>query len=147
MISFFWRKGFYLNGRIHFYHDFTITYFLNSLFGFSLFFVNLLFIRLEHEWACQTNSNVRGRLALLRTMVLVEQPLEFLYLLNYYLIVTFPILLDQKFQSQLNLLPYYLNRTYRGIAMYINRPLRRRSRARTFASKPNRVFRVKDYWL
>lgn len=147
MISFFWRKGIYFNSRLYFYHDLTFLYFIKNLFGFSLYFLHLLFLRLEHNLASTDYSKFRNKIPLLKELIISEQSIEFTYMLNYYLKITFPVLLDIQFQFKLNLVPYYLTRTYKGISLYINRPLRRRTRGRTFASKPNPNFKIKDYWL
>lgn len=147
MISFFWRKGFYFNSRLHFYHDLTFIHFIKNLFGFNMYFLHLFFSRIEHTYAANSLAKFRNNTPLLRELIISEQTIEFTYMLNYYLMVTFPVLLNLNFQFKLNLIPYYLTRTYKGLSLYINRPLKRRTRGRTFTGKPNNIFKVKDYWV
>lgn len=147
MISFFWRKGFYFNSRIYFYTDHNFFYFITKLFGFNTFFVYLFLLRLEHFSASKSMIRFWDRAISKKEIIFAEQSLEFLYMLNYYLIITFPVLLNMEFQFKLNILIYYLTRTYKGFSLYVNRPLKRRSWGRTFRGKPNKHFKISDYWL
>ncbi len=71
--------------------------------------------------------------------------LVYLYILNYYLLLTYPILLNIQYQYYFNLLIFYLIRTFKGFSLFINKPIRRRSRGRTFKNKINKTFKLSNY--
>lgn len=67
------------------------------------------------------------------------------YLLNYLLVRLFPVLLDLARQIRLNIIFFFFVRTYRGFALRFSKPLRRRTRGRTYfrrymAKPPNAFF-------
>lgn len=79
------------------------------------------------------------------TKSLTILPLVSLYLLNYYLLLTYPVLLNIQYQYYFNILIFYLIRTFKGLSFYINKPVYRRSRGRTFKTKLNKVFKLSNY--
>ena len=131
MVSFFWQRGFYYN-RQFFFYDETTLFSIHQLFGLSSLFWRYFFNRCEGFKALPhltptkllTYTNRRTSLTVLKTH---EQ-----YLLNRLLVCTYPILLNFYLQLRLNLLFFFFARTYRGFALRYSRPLRRRTRGRTF---------------
>lgn len=130
MISFFWQKGFYFNGQLFFYSGALLKQ-LKLNFGLNLFFLKMYFLRLEDfenfnitSILNKTNLSLNIKFSQLTT---IEQ-----FLFNSFLINFFPVFLSIKKQLKFNILRFYLLRTNRGLSLFFNKPISRRSRNKTF---------------
>ena len=139
MISFFWKRGFYFSGSLEFYSN-KDFYFLKKLHGISWQFIKLLLFRFEY-----TNSRINN---LYKTKFTDLKWID-LFVFNFYLAKTFPILLSTLRQHKFNMFFFYLIRSFKGICFYISRPVYRRTRARTFKKnqKKKPTIRVAVSWF
>jgi hypothetical protein len=53
---------------------------------------------------------------------------------NSFLVITYPVLLNIRFQQKFNIFFFYMIRSTRGISLKLGKPLRRKTRARTYLS-------------
>ena len=111
---------------------------LIKLFGFSVFFLKLFFRRIE--WNVPSITTYYNK-------SLISISILYLYILNFYLLITYPVLLNIQYQYYFNILIFYLIKSFKGLSFYINKPIYRRSRGRTFKNKINKIFRLSNYWF
>lgn len=136
MISFFWKRGFYFNSSLEFYAQKDFFY-LRNLLGISYFFINLLTHRLE----------LLKHKTFIPLLKLKDLKFINLFVFNYYLAVTYPVLLNLKYQYKFNLFFYYLIRSFKGTCYLINRPAYRRTRGRTFKTNKKKILRPSYNWF
>ena len=135
MVSFFWQRGFYYNRRFYFFSE--LSFFdLRTISGLSYFFWRLFVFRCEglNNWPLIVSNSyfISYTNRTLRTETLKN---EHKYLLTYLLIRLYPVLLNLNEQLRLNIIFFFFIRTYRGFALRFSRPLRRRTRGRTYFRK------------
>lgn len=132
MVSFFWQRGFYFNRRFFFFSDFSFFH-LRGIFGLSRLFWRFFLMRCD-GWGGSLVPAL-GRPVLNYTTRL--RPLDDLlvahrFILTHMLIRLYPVLQTIVDQYRLNVIFFFFTRTYRGFALRFNRPLRRRTRGRTY---------------
>lgn len=133
MISFFWKRGFYLTGRLFFYTNFTLLTLYSTFWGLGITWLRLITTRLELP-VLRSGESVFNSFKNLSQFNLHALTETMSFLFNFYLIVTFPVFLNMEYQKKINLLFHYLIRSSRGLKLFINKPLSRRTRARTYRS-------------
>ena len=142
---FFWEKGFFFNRSFFYFDEFFLKNFTN-LYGFGNKFLTLWYYRCENfyiklkkpnmvknQWE-PTNFFIKPPVTIniYKNLILEDMPFINLYLLNYYLLQTWPIAKHLKIQNKFNVWFYYLTRTYRGYSLRTSKPLKRRTRYRTY---------------
>ena len=144
MVSFFWQKGFYFNGRILFFKQLSF-YKLGCLFGLSKTFINFWLLRCEGLVHVRSNQFLLSTVS--KTTNLSKLTSQETFLFNVYLSQTFPVLLNVHSQLRFNMWFYFITKTYKGIALRINKPIKRRSRARTYINsqmaRPRTLYKLK----
>lgn len=135
MVSFFWKRGYYFNGSLFFYNSHTWFTFIGKLnYGLSIHFVKIILAQCEF-----LNIKSCGILSQLKGFYIADQPLKVRYLLNSLIITTFPVFVNFKTVFVLKLVRFYVINTFKGFSLYINKPLKRRSRSRTYLSSKRRL--------
>lgn len=137
MVSFFWQRGFYINRQLFIYNNLTFFTF-NRVFGLSHEFVRLFSARCEgfHNPQLVLAQNYKHHLPVcLRKIPLTLLSTTERLILNILLTRTFPVLLSFFNQLRFNLYFYYFTKTYRGFALRMGKPLKSRTRGRTFHSR------------
>jgi len=135
LVSFFWKRGFYFNGSLFFYKSHTWYTFLGKLnYGLASKFIKIILAGCE-----LFNINSDSTLTLLKDIRISEQPLKVRYLLNSLIISTFPVFINFKTVFVLKLVRFYVINTYKGISLFFNKPLKKRSRSKTYISSKRRL--------
>lgn len=132
MVSFFWQRGFYFNRRFFFFSDLSFFQ-LRRIFGLSQLFWRFFLTRCD-GWGGRLVP-VSGRPVLhysARILSLEDLALAHRFVLTHMLIRLYPVLQITLDQYRLNIIFFFFTRTYRGFALRFNRPLRRRTRGRTY---------------
>ena len=152
MVSFFWHKGFYFNRRLYFFEQFFIKDF-SKLYSLSDRFLLLWRYRCE-GFSNDTPANIRQPLSPVINGSLLSYKYRLyplsgfsttqLFLLNVYLLRTWPVILNFKHQLRFNMWFHFLNKTYRGLSLKIGKPLRKRTRGRTYHKK-SKSNKYRDY--
>ena len=133
-----------MNSRFFFLTDFNL-YGFAKLNGLSANFLYLWFLRCEgFNFSYRLNrSNLISYGS--AKWELSQLNYDESFLLNVYLLRTLPVLLNLTTQLRFNMWLFYITKTYRGIAYKLNKPLRRKTRARTFykphMSKPLSLYK------
>lgn len=156
MISFFWKRGYYFSQYFYNYKiNYTLYHFMQHHYAASTFFIKLLVLRCEFSTEhlfTQWQNNLLDRKPIIsysRSISLITQFNLFKFLLNFLIVSTYPVLVDFRLTEVFHLLIYYLLCTYKGISLYINRPLYRRTRGRTFSPGKKKIHMMHPllkYW-
>jgi hypothetical protein len=149
MISFFWQRGFYYNRKLFFYNDYNL-YSIRSVRGIGFTFWKLYFLRCDGFKNIRYNP-IKYSLPLLRYSSRGTQLTALTnneqYLLNVTLFRTFPVLMSLNNQLRLNILFYFFTNTYKGYALRFGKPLKQKTRARTYfkknMKKPPKLYKQK----
>lgn len=148
MVTFFWQRGFYFDRRMRFFDHLTLRD-LRLLQHLSLHFINLFIKRLEVGSFGRAESRRLGfRLqSNISTHALSQLSDQERFVFNVLLATHLPMLLNLALQLKINILFFYYTRTFRGIALKLGRPLKRKTRARTyfkpFMTKPPGLFKLR----
>lgn len=129
-MSFFWQKGFYLNGQIYFYSNKPLNFFILEIFGISYYLLNLFILRWENFHLIRIRFNEKRPNNLSTEFYRLKEGDH--YILNHYLLLTLPVLVNLKSQYRFNINFWFLTKTFKGLSFKNNKPYRRRSRAKTF---------------
>ena len=134
MVNFFWQKGFYINQKLIFYSD-TSLYTFTHVSGISHTFIKLFGARCEGFSVLTSKTTPTAKKVLTleaKASRLCNLTLTEKLTLSTLLARTLPVLLDIKHQLRFNMHFFFFTRTYRGFALRLGRPLRRKTRGRTF---------------
>lgn len=157
MVSFFWKKGYYLNQYFFPYKPlFSLYNFLHYHYALSVCFMKLMVLRCEF---IPTNPLIYNYCTVLnrkrifsssKSVIIQTQPGVFKFILNFLIVTSYPVLVNIRLVEAFNLILYYLLRTYKGFSLMFNKPLYRRTRGRTYS--PNKKnsqalkFVSKQWW-
>lgn len=93
--------------------------------------------------ASGVNRDVRG-MALTSLSSVKYQTLTFTF--NNFLVVTYPVLLSIRAQQKFNIFFFYMIRSSRGISLKLGKPIRRKTRGRTYLNfywtKPKKAYQM-----
>nr|YP_011027863.1 ribosomal protein S13 [Euplotes cristatus]UPM52073.1 ribosomal protein S13 [Euplotes cristatus] len=132
MVSFFWQRGFYFNRRFFFFSELSFFQ-LRRIFGLSQLFWRFFLKRCDGWGGSLVPTSGRPVLCYTaRSRSLEDLIPTYRFVLTHLLIRLYPVLQIIRDQYRLNVVFYFFIRTYRGFALRFNRPLRRRTRGRTY---------------
>jgi len=154
MQGFFWQRGFYFEGRLCFFNSLVLKDFF-LFYGLGPSFFKQFFLRLDasNELLNLNMSNITkpgysdlSDSSLLRLNLSDVFFINERYILILQLLKTFPVFLQIRAQHRLNIWFFFLTNTRRGISLKINKPLRRRTRARAFLNR-SRLNMKSEYYV
>lgn len=108
-----------------------LNFLITNIYGLNFNFINLMIRRWENFNLLSLQGNEKRPKNLNLEFFDLNEADR--YVINNYILLTSPVLVDIKLQYKYNINFWFLNRTFKGLSFKNNKPYRRKSRAKTFS--------------